>query len=278
MKQDVPHMAGTCAPNLRCTLATLIIAVLATTQAAAGDKSADDSLRHQEWAHIATQSGRTLRAFVVFPQTSRPLHAVIIVHEDRGLTSWERSMADDLAAAGHVAIAPDLLSEMGPNKGSTDAFDSPAATREAIYRLTTDQLASDLDAVVDYASNLAAVDKKVAVAGFGWGGDQAFAYAAHNPDIAAVMVFYGTAPGDEFIKQIRRPVYGFYGENDVRTSGDVPKLKQRMKELSKDYQAVTYAGAGHGFMRAGEAQDAKPADRKAREAAWARLVLLLSKI
>ena len=213
---------------------------------------------------------------VAYPQDSRTAHAVIVVHEDHGLTAWECSLAVELAGAGYVAIAPDLLSEMGPNKGSTDAFDSLAATREAIYQLTADQVASDLDAVVDYANHLAAVDKKVAVAGFGWGGDQAFAYAAHNPRIAAAMVFEGAGPGEELLKRIRRPIYGFYAENDFRTSGDVPKLKQRMKELAKDFQAVTYAGAGHGFMRAGEAQDAKPADRKAREDAWARLVLLLS--
>ena len=137
---------------------------------------------------------------------------------------------------------------------------------------------ADLDGVVNYATNLSATDKKVAVAGFCWGGGQAFRYAAQNPQIAAVMVFYGAAPIEEQLKQIRVPVYGFYGENDFRISGDVPKVKGKMKALGKDFQPVTYIGAGHGFMRAGEAVDAKPADRKAREDAWGRLKELLSQL
>jgi carboxymethylenebutenolidase len=249
-----------------------------SARATDGGISANDSPRHQEWVRIPTAQGRALRTFVVYPEANKRVHAVVVVHENRGLTAWERSLADQLAAAGYVAIVPDLLSETGPDKGASDAFESAAAAREAIHNLTPEQVAADLDAVVEYAGNLSAADKKVAVAGFCWGGGQAFRFAAHNSDIEAVMVFYGAAPSDEQLKQIRVPVHAFYGENDLRITGDVPKLKVRMKALEKSYQAVTYAGAGHGFMRAGEAHDAKPADRTAHDEAWTRFVELLSKL
>jgi carboxymethylenebutenolidase len=261
-----------------CWLGVLDPQSLCAAPASDGDKSADDSSRHQEWVQIPTATGRALRTFIVYPEVHKPAHAVVIVHENRGLTAWERSLADQLAAAGYVTIVPDLLSEMGPEKKASDAFESAAAAREAIHNLKPEQVAADLDAVVAYAHNVSAADKKIAVAGFCWGGGQAFRFAAHNADIKAAMVFYGAAPSDEQLKQIDVPVHGFYGENDFRITGDVPKLKIRMKTLKKPFQAVTYAGAGHGFMRAGEAADAKPADRKAREQAWTRFIELLSKL
>jgi carboxymethylenebutenolidase len=92
-------------------------------------------------------------------------------------------------------------------------------------------------------------------------------------------VFYGTGPENEQdVKRINCPVYGFYGSNDNRVDATIPRTTELMKAAGKTYEPVTYEGAGHGFMRAGEAPDAKEGDKKAREDAWKRWKLLLKKI
>ena len=242
-------------------------------------KRLEESPRHHEWVDIKAAGGRTVRAFVVYPQVKDPVAAVVVIHENRGLNDWARSVADQLAEAGYVAIAPDMLSQTGPGGGGTESFASTDAARTGIYELPDEQVLTDLDAAVAYARTLDANNGTVAVGGFCWGGGQTFRYATHNPDIAAAYVFYGTAPEDaEVFKSIKAPVHGFYGGNDRRITGQVPRVTEQMKQAGKAYEPVTYDEAGHGFMRGGEAPDASPANRKAMTDAWARWKLLLEKL
>ncbi len=239
----------------------------------------ESSPRHHEWVEIKTPAGRTVRAFLVFPEVDKPALAVIVIHENRGLTDWERNIADQLAEAGFVALAPDLLSQTGPDGGGTDSYASRDAAREGIYKLSAAQVLADLDACAAHLRTLDAVNKKVAVAGFCWGGSQTFAYAVHSPDIAAACVFYGSAPAEETdLAKIRAPVYGFYGENDHRITAQVPKVVEQMKNAGKVFEPVTYPGAGHGFMRSGEQPGADAANRDARDQAWTRWISLLQKL
>jgi len=76
--------------------------------------------------------------------------------------------------------------------------------------------------------------------------------------------------------RIKAPVYGFYAGNDARIGATIPDAIQEMKASGKKYEPVTYDGAGHGFMRAGEAPDATPANAKARDDAWARWKSLMA--
>jgi carboxymethylenebutenolidase len=203
---------------------------------------------------------------------------VIVIHENRGLTDWVRGVADQLAEAGYLALAPDLLSGTAPGGGGTAEYGSEDAARTGIGKLPQEQVTADLDAVFQHAKQLPAGNKVVAVGGFCWGGGQTFNYATHNPDIAAAFVFYGSAPRDETAyKKIDAPVYGFYGGNDFRITGQVPDVEKRMNALGKDFELVVYDGAGHGFMRQGEttADDPNNPDRKARDAAWKRWKKLL---
>jgi len=131
---------------------------------------------------------------------------------------------------------------------------------------------------VDYVTNIPAANGKVVVAGFCWGGGQSFRFATDNKDVKAAFVFYGTQPGEKEMAQINCPVYGFYAGNDARVTATVPAATAQMKATGKTYEPVTYDGAGHGFMRAGEAPDANDANKKARDAAFQRTVELLKKI
>jgi carboxymethylenebutenolidase len=232
----------------------------------------ENSRRHHEWVDIESAGGRTVKTWVVYPEVDRPATTVIVIHENRGLTDWVRGVADQLAEAGYLALAPDFLSGTAPGGGGTAEYGSEDAARNGIGRLPAEQVTADLDAVFKHAKNMPASNKVVAVGGFCWGGGKTFAYATHNPDIAAAFVFYGSAPQNaaDYAK-IKAPVYGFYGSNDFRITGDVSNIEKRMQQAGKKFEQVTYEGAGHGFMRQGEmTTDANNADRKARDQGWER--------
>lgn len=267
---------------LHATLALALAAALGLASAQAADPVAErlnDTPRHHEWVDVKTPDGRTVKTFVVFPEVKEKATAVIIIHENKGLTDWERSVADRLAEAGFVAIAPDLLSGAGPDGGATASFASRDAATQAIYGLAPKQVTTDLDAVAAHAEKIEAVNGKIAVIGFCWGGGKSFAYAAHNPKIAAALVCYGTAPEEEAeLKKIEVPVYGFYGGNDARITSQVPRVEGVMEKLGKTYEPVVYEGAGHGFLRAGEQPGASDADKKGFEEGWERVTSILGNL
>jgi carboxymethylenebutenolidase len=266
-------------------------ATAAPAGAAASDwakKKVDRSPRHHEWVKVKSGS-RSVSAFVVYPEVSKKATAVVVIHEIFGMSDWVQMLADELAEAGYVAIAPDLLSGMAPNGGGTADFADGNAVGKAIRDLPPDQITADLNAVADYVANLPAANGKVAVAGFCWGGGESFRFATNRPSLAAAFVFYGSGPSQEAIARIKAPVYGFYAGNDARIGATVPKTIELMKAAGKSFDPVTYDGAGHGFMRAGD-MPAPPADadqatrdsyagnRKARDAAWVRWKALLKQL
>ncbi len=237
----------------------------------------EKSPRHLEWVDVK-HGNRTVKSFIAFPEVKDKATAVIVIHEIFGLTDWVRGVTDQLAEAGYIAIAPDLLSGVGPKGGGTEELGSGDAVRTAIRSLPPEQITADLNAVMDYVSKLPACNGKVVVAGFCWGGAQTFRYATDNQKLSAALVFYGDAPDSEAkLAQIKAPVYGFYGGNDARINAGIPKTTELMKKAGKTYDPVIYDGAGHGFMRAGEMPDAKEPDKKAREQAWQRVKEILKK-
>ena len=238
----------------------------------------NNSPRHHEWVKVK-QGEREVSSFIVFPESSGKTPAVIIIHENRGLIDWVRSVADRIAEAGCIAIAPDFLSGMGPNGGKTSDFLDTNAARDALYQIPAGQVTADLQAVADYVKKLDACNGKLAVAGFCWGGQQTFDFVTKRSDLSAAFVFYGTPPGDpDAFARIPCPVYGFYGGNDARVTSTIPKADEMMKAAKKLYESVVYEGAGHGFMRSGEEPGARDANREAKNTAWKRWLELLKKI
>lgn len=271
------------------------------------------SPRHKEWVKIKN-GNREVNSFIVYPEVNKKATAVVVIHEIFGMSDWVQQLTDELAEAGYIAIAPDLLSGMGPKGGGTGDFDANSV-RQAIGALPPDQITADLNAVADYVSKLPAANGKVAVAGYCWGGSQTFRFATNRPTLKAAFVFYGSAPTSgqgpdqkldkDALGRIAAPVYGFYAENDMRIDATLPGTTEAMKELKKPYDPVTYAGAGHGFMRGGEPEAPEPkapaskgdeavdkkaaddyrnslatykANRKARDEAWVRWKELLKKL
>lgn len=236
------------------------------------------SPRHGEWIKLKNGS-REVDAFIMYPEVSKSAVSVVVIHEIFGLTDWVRGVADDLAAAGYIAICPDLLSGAGPGGGNTQSFEKVEDARRAIAALPPDQITADLNAARDYVATLPAANGTVVVMGFCWGGSQAFRYATNSSKIAAAFPFYGSAPTDaEAIAKITAPVHGFYGGNDARVNATIPQTEQLMKAAEKSYTVHLYEGAGHGFMRAGEAPDASDVNKNAREQAWQKVKDLLLEI
>jgi carboxymethylenebutenolidase len=236
----------------------------------------DSSPRHHEWVDVK-HGDRSVHCFVVYPESKGKVAAVLVIHENKGLTDWVRSVADQLAEAGYLAIAPDLLTGAGPKGGNTDSFESVDAATQAIYKLDGSQVTADLDAVGDHVLKDGVCNGHLSVAGFCWGGGQSFDFAAKRKGLDFACVFYGSTPKEDVIAKIACPVHGFYGESDARITGSVPETAEAMKKAGKTYDPVVYAGAGHGFMRAGEMPDASDADRKAMRDAWTRWKDLLAK-
>lgn len=266
------------------------------------------SSRHQEWVKIKN-GNREVNSFVVYPEVKNKATAVVVIHEIFGMSDWVQSLTDQLAEAGYVAIAPDLLSGMGPNGGGTSSMDRNAVG-QAIRDLPPDQITADLNAVANYVSKLPASNGKVVVTGYCWGGSQSFRFATNRPDLKAAFVFYGSAPAaadgtpdKTALERIKAPVYGFYAGNDARINATLPKTTEAMTELKKKFEPVTYEGAGHGFMRSGDAPEptaptatgnkeaddkavadyqkaltAYKANKKARDEAWIRWKKILGSV
>ena len=238
----------------------------------------EKSPRHLEWVTVK-HGNREVKAFLGFPEVKTKATAVVLIHENRGLVDWARSMVDEVAEAGYIAIAPDLLSGSAPNGGGTAELKSNDDAGKAISALKPDQVTADLAAIVAHVAKLPACNGKVVVAGFCWGGGQTFRFATNNKDIKAALVFYGPPPADADIAKITAPVYGFYGGNDARINASIPKTEELMKAAGKKYEPVIYEGAGHGFMRAGEdPSNTSEANKKGRDEAWKRMKAILAKI
>ena len=234
----------------------------------------EKSSRHREWVTVK-HDGRSVETFVVYPESKGKTPVVLIIHEIFGMTDWVQDLADQVAAAGYIAVAPDLLSGMGPNGGRSSDF-AEGKPMEAVSHLNPDQVTADLNAAADYALKFPAANGKLFVGGYCWGGSQTFRLATNRGDLAAAFVFYGGPPEKDAMARIKAPVYGFYAGNDARIDATIPDTITQMKAAGKAYDPVTYDGAGHGFMRAGEAPDAKEPDKKARADAWVRWKSLLS--
>jgi carboxymethylenebutenolidase len=257
----------------------ILLSLLVSAQCAAAQDWAKAQLgkspRHQEWVTVK-HDGRSVETFVVYPESKGKTPVVLVIHEIFGMTDWVQDLADQVAAAGYIAVAPDLLSGMGPNGGRSSSFPE-GKTMEAVSHLNPDQVTADLNAAADFGLKLPASNGKLFVGGFCWGGGQTFRFATNRGDLAAAFVFYGPPPDKDAMARIKAPVYGFYAGDDARIGATVPGTIEQMKAAGKTFDPVTYDGAGHGFMRAGEAPDANDANRKARTEAWARWKNLLAK-
>ena len=236
----------------------------------------EKSPRHGEYVDVKLPSGGTpIRTWIVYPERKEKAGVVIVLHEIYGLTDWIRGVADQLARDGFIAVAPDLISGLGPNGGGTDSVSSRDDVVKLVRGITPEDATARLNAVHDWAVKLPAANGKSATLGFCWGGARSFSYAANQPELDAAVVFYGTSPETAELARIKAPVLGLYGSDDARVNATIPPAEAEMKKLGKLYEPNIYEGAGHGFLRAQE--DREGANLRATQKAWPRVIEFLRK-
>lgn len=223
-----------------------------------------NSPRHGEWAMIRTGPSDSVRAWVVYPERSTPAPVVLVVHEIYGLSAWIRGVADQLAADGYIAIAPDLITGKVALEGDTVAAQTAVA---AVRALNAADVHRQLEAIARYGMNLSAAQKKYGIVGFCWGGSTSFAHAVRSPaGLGAAVVYYGSSPDTSALTGVKVPVLGLYGGDDERVNATVPAAQSEMRRLGKTYDVHFFDGAGHGFLRAQDGRNG--ANLAASEKAW----------
>ncbi|MEO8910232.1 MAG: dienelactone hydrolase family protein [Gemmatimonadaceae bacterium] len=251
--------------SLACTTNKIMPATQVLPPDAAGALARlGSSPRHGEWVTIRTGSGDSLRAWVVYPERTTKAPVIVVVHEIYGLSSWIRSVADQLAADGFIAIAPDLLTMKNLPEGP-DSVLAPLATA-AIRTLDPARVQRQLDAVAQYGMSLPAAQKRYGIVGFCWGGGVSFAHAVHAPTLGASVVYYGVSPPTADLAAVRAPILGLYGGSDARVDATIPPADSALRALGRTYEHSIYPGAGHGFLRQQAGMDG--ANLAAARAAW----------
>ena len=234
------------------------------------------SPRHGEYVMIPRAPGSTdsLKLWVVYPERRDKAPVVIVLHEIYGVSTWIRGVADQLAAEGYIAIAPDLITgkyTLAPGDTITQAMAS-----SLIRALVPADVQRDISAAADYGMSLPAAKPQFGVVGFCWGGSTSFATAVHaHPKLKGAVVYYGGSPNVSELTRITAPVLGLYGENDARVNATIPAADSAMKALRKPYAPIILAGAGHGFLRQQDGQNG--ANMTASRAAWPRTITFFRK-
>ena len=256
------------------------------------------SPRHAEWVKIAWEPGSkdSLMAWIVYPVSRGKAPVVVVVHEIYGLSTWVRGVADQVAAEGFIAIAPDLNSRVrgGP---STDELSRDSASK-IIRGVMSAERDRGIMAVANYAMSQPSAEKRYGIVGYCWGGTAAFNHAVFNgKGLAAAAAYYGTPytmrnpadttkliPAVDSLKKISIPVMLLSGTGDARITAAMPGIDSAMKALGKSYSYKNYEGAIHGFLRAqddltaaGAATPAGAANLAATKDAWPMTIAFFKK-
>ncbi len=229
----------------------------------------NNSPRHGEWVDIVEGRGDhggwndSVRAWVSYPERATTAPVVIVIHEIFGLTDWIRAVADQLAGAGFIAIAPDLLTGVG---AAGETPEDPQEAIKLVRGLRIEDVTRRLTAVARYGSSLPAANGRFGTVGFCWGGGTSFAFAGHDMDLSGAVVYYGRTPEAEILGKISAPVIGFYGGDDARVNATIPLAESEMSRAEQSYTKNVFEGAGHGFLRQQSGRDGANLD--ATKAAW----------
>ena len=223
------------------------------------------SPRHAEWAMVPVEGGDSVRVWVVYPERSTNAPVVIVVHEIFGLSTWVRGVADQLAADGFIAVAPDYLT--GKTSVSPDSLTMDTG-RALIRALDPLEVVRRTAAAAEYGMSRPAAVRRYGVVGFCWGGGVVFEHAARTPNLGAGVAYYG-APGQTTpLAETRAPVLGLYGENDARVNASIPRVDSTLRAAGRSFEHQVFPGAGHGFLR--QQSGADGANLAASRGAWPR--------
>jgi carboxymethylenebutenolidase len=246
-------------------------ALPASNNAAAARLAA--SPRHGEWIKVPFEAGSkdTIMAWIVYPAAARKSPVVVIVHDITGLSTWARSVADQVAAEGFVAVTPDFTSRP---RGAPSAVELPRdSAGKLMAMVNSGERNRIIGAVANHAMALPQAEHSYGVIGYCWGGGTVFMHVVNGgvAGFAGGVAYYGlpymdgATPIRDSLAKIKVPVMLFNGSKDPRIAAAMPAVDSAMKSLGKSYVGTNYQGAVHGFMRS--QNDPKPARDSVEEAA-----------
>ncbi|CAM3812103.1 dienelactone hydrolase family protein [Aquirufa aurantiipilula] len=204
----------------------------------------------------------TMKGYLVQPKLSKgKLGAVLVIHENRGLTPHIKDVTRRIAKAGYIALGIDALSPFGGTPVNEDEGRALFAKLDAVQNL------ENIKSGLDYLRGLKNSNKKTGVVGFCWGGGMVNSMAVMDPELTAAVAYYGRQAEVADVPKIKAKLMLQYAGLDERINAGIPAFEEALKANKKDYQIFVYEGAQHAFNN-----DSSPARYNAEVAklAWTR--------
>ena len=207
-----------------------------------------------------------IRAYLARPKAAAKLPAVVVIHENRGLTPYIEDVTRRVAIEGYVALAPDMLSPFGGTPADEDAG------RQLFTKVDRATAVAELVAGVSYLKGRADTTGRIGCVGFCWGGGIANDLAVNVPDLAAAVVFYGIQPAAAEVPKIGAKLLLHYAGLDDRVNAGIPVYEAALNAAGVRYTKYMYEGTQHAFHNdmAGARYN-----KEAAELAWRRTVEFL---
>lgn len=271
--------AITAAPTPEETRAVATAAVLATTDTVATPTSiptpagvnvpaGDPDLEARDITFPG--AGLEIVAYLAKPVGAGPFPAILVCHENRGLTDHIKDVTRRVAKAGYVGLAVDLLS----SQGGTAQVSDPAQIPGILSNTPPDELAGYFLSGIEYLEGQPFVNKdQLGMTGFCFGGGMTWLVATKAPQLKAAVPFYGPNPPLEAVPDIRAAVLAIYGENDQRINAGIPAIEEAMQKNGKTFEKVVYPGASHAFHN----DTGRNYDPEAARDAWSRTLAWFEK-
>ncbi|MHA8060531.1 dienelactone hydrolase family protein [Aquirufa beregesia] len=204
----------------------------------------------------------TMKGYLVQPKLSKgKLGAVLVIHENRGLTPHIKDVTRRIAKAGYIALGIDALSPFGGTPVNEDEGRALFAKLDAVQNL------ENIKSGLDYLRGLKNSNKKTGVVGFCWGGGMVNSMAVMDSELTAAVAYYGRQAEVADVPKIKAKLMLQYAGLDERINASIPAFEEALKANKKDYQIFVYEGAQHAFNN-----DSSPARYNAEVAklAWTR--------
>jgi len=242
--------------------ATLAAALLPTLRGHAEIVPKDDPRLHTEWIRYPASTGE-MRAYLARQKEERKRPAVIVIHENRGLTPHIQDVARRMALEGFLTLAPDALSPLGGTP------EDPEQVRPLFGKLDNEATARNFVAAVQYLKTHPLSTGKVGCTGFCWGGAMTNQVAVRSPDLLAAVPYYGAQPASQDVPKIKAALLLQYASSDERINRGIPAFEEALKKAKIEYKIYIYEGAGHAFNN-----DTSPDryNKEAAELAWKRTI------
>jgi carboxymethylenebutenolidase len=245
--------------------ALALLPLLESNYAYAATVAPDDARIEANHVTYPGASG-AIRAYLARPIGTAKVPAVIVIHENRGLTPHIEDVARRVAVEGFVALAPDLFSPYGGTPADEDAG------RQLFTKIKPDGAVADLVEGVSYLTQRADATGKIGCVGFCWGGGMANNLAVNVPDLAAAVAFYGIQPAAADVPKIKAKLLLHYAGLDDRVNAGIPAFEAALKSAGVRYTKYMYEGTQHAFHN--DTAGARY-NQEAAELAWRRTIAFL---